>query len=300
MITDNRKSETALPQYLKNALAGELAEEAEEIIGQLPDGLEEIRIRVGRFTEYKTGTMSKRGKYVPDRADMEEILFALCGGSVYAHGETLCQGYIRGEEGVRIGVVGHAVCQGNSVSALQRVTSLNIRLPVKLLRLSGVGTPYPELAQAAIGGLLICSPPGVGKTTALRYTARALSGTGYRVAVIDSRGELSYGLEAPGLSVDILDGYPRAIGIEIAIRTMCPDVIVCDEIGNAQECSALMGAVGAGVSVLATAHASNPDSALHRPGIAELCRNGIFSSVAFLSRNGVGRCSCSLSGVTLS
>ncbi len=300
MITDNRKSETALPKYLKTVLPEAVLGEIGELIGQTPDRLEEIRLRVDRFTEYKTSSRSLRGKYVPDRAAMEEILFELCGGSVYAHGETLCQGYIRGEDGVRVGVVGHAVCQGQAITALQNVTSLNIRLPVKLLRLSGVGTPYPELAEAAAGGLLICSPPGVGKTTALRYTARALAGTGHRVAVIDSRGELAFGLEAPGLSADILDGYPRATGIEIAIRTMCPDFIVCDEIGNEEECSALLGAVGAGVSVLATAHASSPDSALKRPGIVELCRHGVFSSVAFLSRSGNERCKCTLSGVSLS
>ena len=296
MITDNRKNENKLPKYLKNALPEQVLEEASELAGEI----EEIRLRVNRFAEYKTGTSSLRGKYVPDRAAMDEILFALCGGSVYAHGETLCQGYIRGENGVRIGVVGHAVCQGNAVTALQNVTSLNIRLPVKLLRLSGVGTPYPELAEAAAGGLLICSPPGVGKTTALRYTARSLAGTGHRVAVIDSRGELAYGLEAPGLTADILDGYPRSAGIEIALRTMCPDFIVCDEIGNADECAALLGAVGAGVSVIATAHAQSPDGALKRQGIAELCRHGVFSSVAFLSRNGNERCRCEINGVSLS
>ncbi len=296
MITDNRKNETKLPKYLKNALPEPVLEE----VVDLGCDLEEIRLRANRFAEYKTSSRSLRGKYIPDRTSMDEILFALCGGSVYAHGETLCQGYIRGEEGVRVGVVGHAVCQGKSITALQNVTSLNIRLPVKLLRFFGVGTPYPELAEASAGGLLICSPPGVGKTTALRYTARALAGTGHRVAVIDSRGELAYGLEAPGLTVDILDGYPREAGIEIAIRTMCPDFIVCDEIGNEDEYAALLGAVGAGVSVVATAHAQSPDSALKRQGIAELCRQGVFSSVAFLSRSGSERCQCEISGVSLS
>ena len=295
MITDNRKTENKLPAYLKSSLPEQVVQEAEDTAGEL----EEIRLRVGRFTEYKTSSGSRRGKYVPDRTSMDEILFFLCGGSVYAHGETLCQGYIRGENGVRIGVVGHAVCQGSTITALQNVTSLNIRIPVRLLRLSGAGTPYPELADAAFGGLLICSPPGVGKTTALRYTARFLAGTGHRVAVIDSRGELAYGLEAPGLTVDVLDGYPRASGIEIALRTMCPDFIVCDEIGNADECDALMSSVGAGVSVVATAHAQDSESAQRRQGIDRLCRQGVFSSVAFLSRNGNGHCHCTVNGVTL-
>ncbi len=297
MITDNRKSEITLPKYLTGALPLPVVGETEELLRESSEGIEEIRLRLGKFSEYRVGGKSLRGRYVPDRESMDDILFKLCGGSVYAHGDTLCEGYVRGESGVRIGVVGHAVCRGAQITAVQNVSSLNIRIPTKLRRLSGIGTPYPELAEAATGGLLICSPPGVGKTTALRYTARTLAGTGHRVAVIDSRGELAYGLEAPGLSADVLDGYPRAKGIEIAIRTMCPDVIVCDEIGSSEDCAALMSAAGAGVAVLATAHASSSEDAVSRQGISELCRTGIFGHVAFLERQGSGRCKCRIDGV---
>ena len=165
MITDNRKSETTLSKYLTGALPLPVLSEAEELLRESSGGLEEIRLRLGKFSEYRTGGTSHRGRYVPNKEEMDEVLFRLCGGSVYAHGDTLCQGYIRGDDGVRIGVVGHAVCHGAEITAVQNVTSLNIRIPTKLRRLSGVGTPYPELAEVAMSGLLICSPPGIGKTT---------------------------------------------------------------------------------------------------------------------------------------
>ncbi len=297
MVTDKRKCEISLPSYLAVALPLPVIAEAEELIKESAGGLEEIRLRLGKFSEYRTNGKSLRGRYIPDRTAMDEALFKLCGGSVYSHGDTLCKGYIRGEGGVRVGVIGHAVCRGEEITAIQNITSLNIRLPTKLHRLSGIGTPYPELAEAALNGLLICSPPGIGKTTALRYTARALAGRGHRVSVIDSRGELSFGLEAPGLTADILDGYPRGKGIEIAIRTLCPDIIVCDEIGNHEDCRALMSAVGAGVAVLATAHAASAEEVQRRSEIAELCRMRVFRQMAFLERQGSGRCKCTLGEV---
>ncbi len=237
------------------------------------------------------------GSYIPSRQEMDDILFRLCDGSVYAHEETLCQGFVRGREGVRVGVCGRAVCRGGSISALHGITSLCIRLPSRLCSFGGAVTPYPELLKVAPEGLLICSPPGIGKTTALRYTARGLLKEGKRVAVIDSRGELSPGLDLPDQPADILDGYPRGKGIEIAIRVMCPDALVCDEVGSEEDCLALMEAVGAGVAVIATAHGASVADALGRPGLRRLCSTGIFHHVAFLERNGSERCKCRIEEV---
>ena len=62
MITDNRKNEATLPQYLKKALPQEILSELEELPDCTRDSLEEIRLRVGKFAEYKTSSVSRRGK----------------------------------------------------------------------------------------------------------------------------------------------------------------------------------------------------------------------------------------------
>lgn len=72
------------------------------------------------------------------------------------------------------------------------------------------------------------------KTTVLRDIARILGDT-RRVAVVDTRGEIAgvYG-GVPALDIgentDVLNGYSRGEGIMCALRSLSPEVIICDEI----------------------------------------------------------------------
>ena len=76
--------------------------------------------------------------------------------------------------------------------------------------------------------------------------------------------------------VDVLRGYPRAKGIEIATRTLSPEVIFCDEIGSAEEAKAILSAQNSGVPLIATAHADSRETLFRRPNIRILYENEIF------------------------
>lgn len=85
------------------------------------------------------------------------------------------------------------------------------------------------------------SPPNVGKTTLIRDIAKTLSSGkfAHRMAIVDTRGEIYIKTAFENSIADVLSGYPRAKGIEIATRTMSPEVIICDEIGTLEEAKAI-------------------------------------------------------------
>ena len=201
--------------------------------------ISEIRLRVtGDAAISVLGENISLGECVSG-GDISECAARLCRGSVYAHRDTIRAGYIRVRDGIRVGVCGTLAADGRAVS---KITSVNIRLP-HIIR--GVSERFIKLCYEPprIRSLLIYSPPGIGKTTVLRETAVRLGGEfSRRVALIDTRGELYIEKMFSGTMCDVLSGYPRAQGIEIATRTLSPEVIICDELGDADEARQLLSA----------------------------------------------------------
>ena len=143
--------------------------------------------------------------------------------------------------------------------------------------------------------MLIFSPPGIGKTTALRSLVKRI-GSGsdpLRVAVIDERCEFIKE-ELSGCEVDLLRGYGKRRGIEIAARTMSPEILVLDEIGD-EDCEAIAGVVGCGIPIVATAHGASVDELCSRESLHRLIKNGYFDVFVGISYTG-GAYSLSVSG----
>ncbi|MBR4296153.1 MAG: AAA family ATPase [Clostridia bacterium] len=272
-----------IPNFLFDALPDTIIleiEEARRLCGGAD--IEEIRLRRERCSEFVFFGTSIMGKKILSAKEMDEVFYRLCGGSVYAYADTICQGYIRAENGVRIGICGRAVIGGGRVNAVHDISSINIRIPCAFLPdVKNVA----DIFMASYGGMLVFSPPGVGKTTLLRSLSKELSGRCKRkTALIDTRSELSAGLDGKDLRLDILEGYPRGIGIEIAVRTLNPDVIICDEIGSSSEADALLLAQSCGVPIIASAHGESAKSLIEREGISRLHRAGIFHNYMKIER----------------
>jgi stage III sporulation protein AA len=52
----------------------------------------------------------------------------------------------------------------------------------------------------------------------------------------------------------VIIGYDKAKAIEIATRTLSPDIIVCDEIGNVEELNSIKYGFSSGVSFAVSVH----------------------------------------------
>ena len=205
-----------------------------------------------------------------------EMISAMLDHSLYARESELDKGYFTLPDGSRAGVCGDF---SRGIRAPEDVLSLCIR----------IARAVPGCAAALIpalmetSGALIVSPPGLGKTTLLRDTARLLSRAGQNVCLVDERGELAACAGGrPQLDVgprtDVISGTEKALAMGLAVRSCAPDVLVTDEMGVPRDAAAAGEILRCGVRLVASCHGNtlNPDGlrrcvgALLRPGLLEL------------------------------
>ena len=214
--------------------------------------------------------------------ELGAILRRACDMAVFAHRDEISEGYISLKCGGRVGVCGHARYEGGRLVGISEVSALVFRIPSG--KCDFADKLHSFWRDRGYSGMLICSRAGVGKTTAIRALA-AMAGdvkAGKRVVVVDERCELNMGAYR-NCSVDILRGYRRSVGVEIAIRTMSADIVIVDEIGNEEDSDALMLAQGAGVSLLATAHGDDIRAIYKKRAIGRLIDAQLFSCYSVIT-----------------
>lgn len=258
-----------LPKDLGTSLIGFCFEKKYKAIN-------EIRIKKDAFIYLIADSKNvKTDIYVSD-SSIDEIFQSLCHGSVYAHIETIKDGYISVGQGIRAGVCGSAVLEGKTIVGIKDVSSINIRIPQKI---DGASSYIYNLLEKTSfqKSILLYSPPGIGKTSILRDLVIKLGNqkSPIRFAVIDSREEIitPYSQNA---NCDAYISYPKGLAIEQATKSMTPQLIICDEISSEQEANAILKASHSGVKLIATTHASRYEELDVKSIIKPLINSGIF------------------------
>ena len=250
--------------------------------------IEEIRLHRDRYASVTCGGRSYFTSVTLNEKEMNDILKRMCGGSLYAFSHTINQGYLTMPGGIRVGVCGSAALENGKVIGVSGISGLIIRIP-HALQIDVSPLLHRFDAPFSLFGMLIYAPPGVGKTTLLRSLAEELSSPAYRLrtVVVDTREELCFSLSKKESNLDVLVGYPRDVGIEIAVRSMGAQAVICDEIA-ASDARAILSAANCGVPLIASAHAASLEELLSRPDIQLLHRARVFGEYVGIQRRPLG------------
>lgn len=218
-------------------------------------------------------------------AQLDDVFMAMCGYTLHNVMHTLKEGYLTLPCGARVGVGVRAVYDHDTLSSAGDVSSLNIRIPFE-----AVGCSLPllrALYRKALPSILVAGAPNSGKTTLLRDMARQLSsgfnGCCRKVTLVDERGELAGEQRCSGgINCDVLTGFSKAKGFEIAVRTLSPELIIGDEIATEQEVNAVRAAFASGVRVALSVHAADEAELLRKPVVKALLASGEFGYIVLL------------------
>ncbi|MBU5487537.1 stage III sporulation protein AA [Clostridium sp. MSJ-8] len=256
--------------------------------------LQEIRLKEGKYVILYLGEREIVNNYKVTRADIKFILQRISNYSLFAFEDEIKQGFITMKGGHRIGLAGECVMDGDDVRTIKNITSLNIRLCKQIIGCSKKVVPY-IVEEGEVKNTLIISPPKCGKTTLLRDIVRDIS-QNYKkkVVVVDERSEIAACYEGVpqmtlGIRTDVLDNCIKSKGMIMAIRSLSPEVIVCDELGTDNDIAALMMAYNSGVKIITSIHGYGIDDLKNRRIFKDVIDNNILERIIILSnREGAG------------
>ena len=272
-----------------------------DIISKIPDSIktetQEISLRINRplclysgrnmYFVRQNGTMTSNHNTVNllycTKYDIEETFCNICHHSLYSKQTEIKNGFVTMNGGHRAGISGTAVYDSNNqITNIRDISSLNIRIAREI---KGVATVLLRVIDFNSGGVLLCGEPSSGKTTLLRDMARQLS-KDRKVSVIDERGEIAgiyNGICQNDMGMcDILNGYRKTDGILQAIRSMSPQVIICDEVGSLEETECIKESLNSGVKVVASVHCRSKEEFFHKPQTLNLLHTRAFAYIVFL------------------
>lgn len=111
--------------------------------------------------------------------------------------------------------------------------------------------------------------------------------------VVDERGEIASMYKGipqndVGILSDVIDNVSKYDGMKMLVRSMAPDVIICDEIGSKEDVEAIEYAMCSGVKGIFTAHGNSLEDLLNNSEIRSLIEKHLIKLVIVLDEKKLG------------
>ena len=267
--------------------------------------IEEIRLRASKPLMLKIGQETIIIDYIVKQQEILQAFDRICENSVYSYRRQICDGYITIKGGNRVGIVGSAVVDNGQVININYISSLNFRIARQKIGCSNsIIKDIIDFENNSIHNTLIVSPPGCGKTTILRDIIRNISNgikeigfKGKTVGIVDERGEIAAMYKGIpqndiGIRSDVVDNMPKPEAMRMLVRSMCPDVITCDEIGSIEDINAIDYAMCSGVKGIFTAHGKDIEEINRNAELSKLLNKHVFERIILLNPEKRGDAKC--------
>ncbi len=270
--------------------AAEMLTTYENLLLSVPKNISEaateIRVRAGKpiiiETPYERYICGNR------QASTSEIYTCIkgfCDYSIHSCQRELSEGWITLKGGHRAGFTGTAHIRDGKIETIKDISSLNIRISREHKGVSD--EVFSAISKSdSFRGMIIAGPPLSGKTTFLRDLCRNI-GAFHKVAIVDERGEIAASYKGipqndVGLNTDILNCFTKNEGIDIAVRVLSPEYLICDEAESNAE--AIVHFRGNGVKPIITMHCGDLTEASLNPSVCALINLGMINYVLFLDK----------------
>ena len=259
-----------------------------EIIKYIPNvqDIEEIRLRTNKPIILKNSNGNNLLIHLVSKEELLETFQKVCEQSIYSYQKQICEGFITIKGGHRVGITGSCVIENEKIININYISSLNFRIAREKKDVSNSIIKY-IVNENDVYNTLIISKPGCGKTTILRDLVRKIS-TKKTCGIVDERGEIAAMYKGEpqndiGILSDVMDNCTKSEGMKMLIRSMSPEVIICDEIGSKQDIEAINYAMCSGVKGIFTAHGDSLDEILLNEQIKILLEKYIIQTIIILN-----------------